>query len=54
MKIAGGSYNVRAHYKSGDEIGELAEAINKMAETLESGRKIPESINPNESQGKFS
>lgn len=38
-KIAGGSYHVRAHYKSGDEIGELAEAINKMAETLESRSK---------------
>ena len=42
--IAGGSYHVRAHYKSGDEIGELASAINTMAETLESRSKMPESM----------
>lgn len=34
-EIAGGSYSTRAIYKPGDEIGELAGAINKMAETLE-------------------
>ena len=43
-KIAGGSYHARISYKSGDEIGELAGAINKMAEALEFGHKLPESI----------
>lgn len=43
-KIAGGSYYTRISYKSGDEIGELAGAINKMATTLEFGHKLPESI----------
>ncbi|MBI2471147.1 MAG: HAMP domain-containing protein [Planctomycetes bacterium] len=52
-KIADGSYHTRISYKSGDEIGELAGAINTMAETLESGRKIPESPKPNESQGEI-
>jgi len=50
-KIAGGSYHVRAHYKSGDEIGELAGAINKMAETLESRSQMSEPTNPPKSQG---
>lgn len=45
-KLAGGSYHVRAHYKAGDEIGELAGAINKMAETLESRSKLSEPANP--------
>jgi len=39
-KIAGGSYHTRASHKSGDEIGELAGAINKMAETLESRSQL--------------
>ncbi len=34
--IAGGRYNARVIYKANDELGELAGAINKMAETLES------------------
>ncbi|NUO09518.1 MAG: HAMP domain-containing protein [Candidatus Brocadia sp.] len=33
-EIAGGNYSARVIYESGDEIGELAAAINKMAETL--------------------
>ena len=52
-KIAGGSYHVRAHYKADDEIGELAGAINKMAETLESRLKLSEPANPPESQGEI-
>ncbi|HLE86427.1 MAG TPA: cache domain-containing protein [Candidatus Brocadiaceae bacterium] len=51
--IARGSYHVRAHYKSGDEIGELASAINTMAETLESRSQMPESTNPTKSQGEI-
>ncbi len=35
-KIASGNYNARAIYNSKDEIGELASAVNKMAEDLES------------------
>ena len=34
-KIADGDYSIRAVYQSDDEVGELACAINKMAETLE-------------------
>ncbi|OHB99727.1 MAG: hypothetical protein A3G70_08290 [Planctomycetes bacterium RIFCSPLOWO2_12_FULL_39_13] len=45
-KIADGNYNVRAIYKSGDEIGELAGAINKMAETLETQSQMVEPTNP--------
>jgi HAMP domain-containing protein len=45
-EIAGGSYHVRAQYKSGDEIGALAGAINKMAETLELRSKLSEPTNP--------
>jgi HAMP domain-containing protein len=52
-KIAGGSYHVRAHYKSGDEIGELAGAINKMAETLESRSQMSELTNPPKLQGEI-
>ncbi len=52
-KIAGGSYHVRAHYRADDEIGELAGAINKMAETLESRLKLSEPANPPESQGEI-
>ena len=47
-KIADGNYNVRAIYKSGDEIGELAGAINKMAETLETQSQMVEPTNPTE------
>ena len=52
-KIAMGSYHVRAHHKSGDEIGELASAINTMAETLESRYQMPESTNPTKLQGEI-
>lgn len=52
-KIAGGSYHVRAHYKAGDEIGELAGAINKMAETLESRSQMSELTNPPKLQGEI-
>jgi len=45
-KIADGNYHTRISYKSGDEIGELAGAINKMAETLESRSQISEPTNP--------
>jgi len=45
-KIAGGSYHVRVHYESGDEIGGLAGAINTMATALESRYQMPESTNP--------
>jgi HAMP domain-containing protein len=44
-KIADGSYHTRVSYKSDDEIGELAGAINKMAETLESRLKLSEPTN---------
>ena len=33
--FAGGDYGARARVKSGDEIGELAESFNKMADTVE-------------------
>ena len=52
-EIAGGSYHVRAHYKAGDEIGELAGAINKMAETLESRLKLSEPTNPPKLKGEI-
>jgi HAMP domain-containing protein len=42
MKIASGSYSARVVYKADDEIGELASAINKMAETLEARLRMPE------------
>lgn len=38
--IANGSYNTKVIYKSNDEIGELASAVNKMAETLETRSKM--------------
>ena len=53
-KIANGSYHTRVSYKSDDEIGKLAIAINKMAETLESRSQPPESTDSIETQGKFS
>ena len=52
-EIAGGSYHVRAHYKAGDEIGELAGSINKMAETLESRLKLSEPTNPPKLKGEI-
>ena len=52
-EIAGGRYHVRAHYKSGDEIGELAGAINTMAETLESRSKLSEPTNPPKLSGEI-
>ena len=52
-KIAGGSYHVRVHYESGDEIGGLAGAINTMATALESRYQMPESTNPTKSQGEI-
>jgi len=42
--IANGSYRTRAAYQSDDEVGELAHAINKMAETLEKKSQMPESM----------
>ena len=41
-KIANGNYSTRAVYKADDEIGELASAINKMAENLEARSQMPE------------
>jgi len=35
MKIADGNYSMRIDYQTGDDIGKLATAINKMAELLE-------------------
>ncbi len=52
-KIADGSYHTRVSYKSGDEIGELAGAINKMAETLESRSKLSEPTNPPKLRGEI-
>ena len=52
-EIAGGSYHVRAHYKAGDEIGELAGAINTMAGTLESMSQMSEPTNPPKLQGEI-
>ncbi len=40
--IANGSYKTRVIYQSNDEIGELAGAVNKMAELLETGSQMPE------------
>lgn len=39
--IASGSYHTRAAYQSDDEVGELAQAINKMAEALEKRSQMP-------------
>ncbi len=52
-EIAGGSYHVRAHYKADDEIGELAGAINKMAETLESRSQMSEPTHPPKLKGEI-
>jgi len=52
-EIAGGSYHVRAQYKAGDEIGELAGAINTMAETLESRSQMFEPTNPPKLKGEI-
>ncbi len=52
-KIASGSYNARIPYKSSDEIGELACAINTMAEALEVKSQPPKSSNTIETQGKI-
>lgn len=46
--IASGSYNTRITYKSNDEIGELTNAINKMAEILEAKSQPPESVKTTE------
>lgn len=48
-KIADGDYRIRAVYQSDDEVGELACAINKMAETLEKRPRFPESENDEKS-----
>lgn len=48
-KIADGDYCIRAVYQSDDEVGELACAINKMAETLEKRPRFPESENDEKS-----
>lgn len=48
-KIADGDYRIRAVYQSDDEVGELACAINKMAETLEKRPRLPESENDEKS-----
>lgn len=48
-KIAGGDYSIRAVYQSDDEVGELACAINKMAETLETRSRVPEPQNDEKS-----
>lgn len=42
--IANGSYHTRVDYQSDDEVGALAHAINKMAETLEKRSQMPESM----------
>ncbi len=52
-KIAGGSYHTRASHKSGDEIGELAVAINKMAESLESRSQLSVPTNPSKLPGEI-
>ena len=52
-KIAGGSYHTRASHKSGDEIGELAVAINKMAESLESRSQLSVPTNPSKPPGEI-
>jgi HAMP domain-containing protein len=52
-KIASGSYNTRIAYKSGDDIGELAGAINAMAQALEVKSQPPKSGNTIETQGKI-
>lgn len=48
-KIANGSYSTRAVYKTDDEIGKLAGAINKMAEALETRSRVPETQNEEKS-----
>ncbi len=48
-KIADGDYRIRAVYQSDDEVGELACAINKMAETLEKRPRLPEPQNDEKS-----
>lgn len=48
-KIADGDYRIRAVYQSDDEVGELACAINKMAETLEKRSRLPEPQNDEKS-----
>lgn len=48
-KIADGDYCIRAVYQSDDEVGELACAINKMAETLEKRSRLPEPQNDEKS-----
>ena len=45
-KIANGSYHTRVAYKSDDEMGKLASAINKMAEALESRAQMSEQTKP--------